>query len=343
MNSCPLDLPDTEIITLAHGEGGKLSRDLLAGMILPLLGVEDPVNDAADCSPVSGDSAITSDSFVVSPLFFPGGDIGSLAVLGTVNDLAVSGASTNLMTVALMIEEGLERTVLAQVLRSVAQTARDNGVRIVGGDTKVLPRGAMDKLFINTTGIGTYDPFPRLSPARIMVGDQLIVSGPIGCHGMSVMAARNDFRVHPTPRSDCRSLRRACHKLHAALGDGLRAMRDATRGGIAAVLHEWSGQAGITVCIDDTRVPVPAEVKSLSELLGIDPIHVANEGTFVAAVAADRAAEAVAVLQTLAETCDATIIGEVLPRQSVGAIRRGLLGVLQPIDSPAGSPLPRIC
>jgi hydrogenase expression/formation protein HypE len=327
---------------LAHGEGGRLMRKLLKERILPILG--GPANeDAASFTTRAEELAITTDSYVVSPLFFPGGDIGSLAVYGTINDLAVAGAEALCITLGLILEEGLPLEILDRVLQSVADSARECGVSVVAGDTKVVPRGAADKLFINTTGVGRYRFANRLSSDSIQEGDVLLVSGPIGQHGVAVLAARENLDMSPAPRSDCAALHHACAALQGAIGSDLRAMRDATRGGVSAVLHEWADASHKTMKLVQSKIPVSAEVQGVCELLGLDPLYVANEGTFVVAVAPTVADKAIDALRSLHVSKSAKAIGSVMSKQSSPVVIERMLGVLQPVDEPSGAPLPRIC
>lgn len=343
--ACPLPLSAAgEHITLAHGEGGRLTRMLIAERLLPTLGntMLATLGDAAGLPGIAGPLAFTTDSFVVSPLFFPGGDIGTLAVYGTVNDLVVSGARPRWLSLSLIIEEGLAFSVLDRIIRSIADAAKIAKVEIVTGDTKVVPRGAADKIFINTSGIGELlEPIPA-GPAALQVGDDLIVTGPIGRHGISIMACREQLGFEPPPRSDCAPLTAAANLLRE-IGCPVRAMRDATRGGVSAVLHEWALQSSQTMSIDEASIPVSADVRGACELLGLDPLHVPNEGTMVVAVPAGWGARTVTMLRTLDLGAGATVIGKVAPRRIDPVIVRRIMGTDQPLDEPLGSPLPRIC
>ncbi|WP_339730705.1 hydrogenase expression/formation protein HypE [uncultured Gimesia sp.] len=344
--NCPVSIPtNADCVTLAHGEGGRLSRKLIQERIVQTLKNETllALNDAAQLPQVNGPLALTTDSFVVSPLFFPGGDIGSLAVYGTVNDLAVSGARPLWLTLSLIMEEGLPLVILDRVLESIAEAARQTGVQIVAGDTKVVPRGAADGLFINTAGVGELiAPIPPGAPA-LQEGDELIVSGSIGRHGIAILAVREELGLEPLPSSDCGSLLRPVEILREGIGNQIRCLRDATRGGVAAVLHEWAEASEMTLSIDERSLPVSPDVRGISELLGLDPLHIANEGTMVIAVKLGAGAEAVSLLQSLPESADARVIGVVKPRGIAAVTIRRTLGAEQPLDDPLGSPLPRIC
>lgn len=339
---CPTGGQETDCVMLAHGEGGRLMRKFLRERIAPCLG-EPSLEDAAALSLESTQLAVTTDSFVVSPLFFPGGDIGSLAVYGTVNDLAVAGAEPMCITLGMILEEGLPFDVLDRVLQSIASAAQVCGVSVVAGDTKVVPRGAADQLFINTTGIGRFRTGARLSCASLQVGDCLLVSGPIAHHGIAVMAAREGLTLRPAPRSDCGDLHEACRALQCALGDNLRAMRDATRGGVSAVLHEWADASQMTMQIEAERIPVANEIRGVCELLGLDPLHVANEGTFVAAVSSNAVEQALSALRNVPISRAAQVIGRVTQPTSSPVVIERMLGVLHPLEEPSGAPLPRIC
>jgi hydrogenase expression/formation protein HypE len=298
--------------------------------------------DAAVLARLDGPPVLTTDSFVVSPLFFPGGDIGRLCVFGTVNDLAVAGARPLWISLSLIIEEGLPLDVLGRVLESVADAAREAEVSIVTGDTKVVPRGAADRLYVNTTGVGVLVEPSFAGPEALRPGDELVVSGPIGRHGMAVMAAREEWDLRPRPTSDCASLLPAVAALRAA-SVPLVALRDATRGGVAAVLHEWAAACRFTLAVEESRVPVTPEVRGACELLGLDPLHVANEGTMLIAVRAGAAGPALDALRDVPLARDAACIGRLRERSiSPVLVERGL-GRYLPLDEPLGAPLPRIC
>lgn len=343
--ACPvLDSSAVDRILLAHGEGGRLMRKLLREQILPAVESEflQPAGDAALLPACLGQLAMTTDSFVVSPLFFPGGDIGSLAVYGTVNDLAVAGAVPRWISLALILEEGLELGILQRVLASVAAAAERVGTLVVAGDTKVVPRGAADKLFINTTGIGEVVATPPAGPQALEVGDELIVTGPIARHGMAVMVAREDLALDPPPTSDSAPLVNAVAALQRAEVP-VRSLRDATRGGLGAVLHEWAEASGRTLAIGEQQLPVTDEVRGACELLGLDPIHVANEGTMVVAVPSQHVARALEVLHQVDETSQAVVIGRVEARGLAPVVVERATGQIVPLDEPPGAPLPRIC
>lgn len=342
--ACPTPLPSDERIVLAHGEGGRLMRHLIERHILgalcnPWLAA---LGDAAQLELSAGRLAMTTDSFVVWPLFFPGGDIGTLAVNGTVNDLAVAGARPLYLTLGLIAAEGLPLAVLDRVLASVAAAARAAGVIIVAGDTKVVPHEACDGLFINTAGIGALvDPVPP-GPTALRPGDVLLVSGPIARHGIAVLCAREQLELTPPPESDCTALVEAVDALRRS-GVAVRAMRDCTRGGLAAVLHEWARSSGCTLVLEESAVPTTPDVQAVCEILGLEPWHVACEGVFAAAVAKECQEQALAALHRCAISSQAACVGRVVAGQGTPVILRRSLGNEQPLDEPWGSPLPRIC
>jgi hydrogenase expression/formation protein HypE len=342
---CPVtNVASADRVMLAHGEGGRLMRQLIHRRIIPAVDNEflRIAGDAAVLPKLQGPIAMTTDSFVVSPLFFPGGDIGSLAVYGTLNDLAVAGAAPRWISLALILEEGLEMTVLERVLASVAEAAKRAGVLVVAGDTKVVPRGAADQIFINTTGIGELVAAPIAGPHAIEAGDELIVTGPIARHGIAVMAAREGLAFDPPPQSDSAPLVDAIAALRQA-AIPLRALRDATRGGVGAVLHEWAEASGKTLIIEERLLPVTPDVRGACELLGLDPIHVANEGTMVIAVPQGCAQRAIEVLGGVRETAGSVCIGHVGPRGLAAVLVERIAGQKIPLDEPIGAPLPRIC
>jgi hydrogenase expression/formation protein HypE len=343
--SCPQpSFRPADCVTLGHGEGGRLTRRLIRERILPRLGnlylVE--LGDAAALPAPNGTLAFTTDSYVVTPLFFPGGDIGTLAVHGTINDLAAAGARPLWLSLSLIIEEGLPFETLDRVLASVASAAQDARVLVVTGDTKVVPRGAADGLFLNVAGVGErLDPAPP-GPSALRPGDEILVTGPIARHGVAVLAAREGLAFDPPPRSDTAPLFRAVEALHTAEVP-VRAMRDATRGGLAAVLHEWAEASGQTLAIDEGRLPVTPEVRGVCELLGLDPVHIACEGVMAVAVPARWSDAALAALQRVSQAAAAIRVGEVRPRAAAPVLISRGLGREQALDEPVAAALPRIC
>jgi hydrogenase expression/formation protein HypE len=286
--------------------------------------------------------ALTTDSFVVSPLFFPGGSIGTLAVAGTVNDLCVGGARPEALTCSLILEEGLPFDVLARVIDDMAATARRAGVRIVTGDTKVVERGAADGLFVNTAGVGVIPAGRELACTRLALGDRILVTGPIGDHGAAIAAARGDFGLTTTLQSDCRPLAGLVEGVLAS-GRGIHAIRDATRGGVATVLNEFAAASGVAIRLEEAAVPVREAVRGFSELLGLDPLYLANEGTLVLAVAAQDAEEVLATLHAHADGAEAALIGEVVAGPAGRVSQRSGFGGERVLDLLVGEQLPRIC
>jgi hydrogenase expression/formation protein HypE len=342
--ACPIEHHDAnDRISLAHGEGGRLMRQLIRQRIAPLISSARDTSDAANLGRIDGEAVITTDSFVVSPLFFPGGNIGSLAVHGTVNDLAVSGARPRWLTLSLIVEDGLPLQTFDRIIDGIAKAAEQCGVQVVAGDTKVVPRGAADQIFINTSGVGEMHDSAPTGPSSICEDDVLIVSGPIGKHGIAVLAARENLRFEPPPESDSAPLHEATFALQQALKSNLRSMRDATRGGVSAVLHEWAEASAKTMKLNESQLPVTADVRGACELLGLDPLYVANEGTFVCAVAPGSEARAIEALHSVPQTRSACVIGSVMQRGIVPVAIEGLLGSLRPVDEPSGAPMPRIC
>jgi len=331
------------IITLAHGSGGQLSHELIEGLFLRHLNNEAlaELNDAATVAVPSGQIALTTDSFVVSPLFFPGGDIGRLAVCGTVNDLAVTGAQPKYLCAGLIIEEGLPFETLEQVVVSMAETAREAGVQIVTGDTKVVGRGAADGLFINTTGVGIH-PL-ALGPRRLRPGDVLLVNGTLGDHGIAVLIRREGLSFDAPLVSDCAPLNDLIAALLAACPGDVHCMRDPTRGGLAATLNEWAWSAGVGIEVDEQALPIRETVRSVCELLGFDPLYVANEGKVVIAVAPTAAERALATLRAHPLGRDAAIIGRVAEMHAGRVVLETLFGAHRLLSMPVGELLPRIC
>jgi hydrogenase expression/formation protein HypE len=286
---------------------------------------------------------MTTDSFVVKPLRFPGGSIGELAVNGTVNDLAVSGARPLALTVSLILEEGLDSEVLRAETQAIAAAAATAGVEIVAGDTKVVERGAADGMYICTTGIGTLDPRGRLSSTAIAAGDRILISGPIAEHGTAIMLARNQFELDASIESDTCSLWPAVDALLEAAGPDLHCMRDATRGGVASVLNELARAAGVSMSVREAAVPVAAVVAAAAELLGIDPMYVANEGRLVAFVAPGMARAALEGLRAVPGCEEAALIGEVSAEPRGMVLVETSFGGRRVMDQLVGDPLPRIC
>ena len=333
-----------ELVTLAHGSGGKATQALVEGLFLEELGnpLLAPLSDSAILDLNGSRLAFTTDSYVVKPLFFPGGDIGELAVNGTVNDLAVTGARPLALSAGFVIEEGFPIADLRRIAASMGQAAAAAGVPVATGDTKVVERGNADGLYLTTAGIGVVRPGVALGPERIRPGDRVLVSGTLGDHGMAVMVARGDLQLEVDLQSDTAPV----HELAAALldlGDALRWMRDPTRGGLATALNELAQQARAAVSLDETSLPLRQAVIGTCEILGIDPLYVASEGRLVAVVAADAADGALARLRSHALGTDAAIVGEVLAEPEGFVLLQTSFGGSRVVDMLVGDPLPRIC
>ncbi len=335
-----------ERVTLSHGSGGKASHNLIDGMILPTLGAAaaalDEDSAVVSFAGLTSRLAFTTDSYVVSPLFFPGGDIGSLAVHGTINDLATAGAQPLCLSLAFILEEGLEIDVLRSVVRSIGDAAAAAGVTIATGDTKVVPRGKADRLFINTSGIGLVAEGRSLSALNVRPGDRVLLSGFIGDHGMAVMLAREALEIEADIRSDSAPLHRMVADVLAA-APGTRAFKDPTRGGVATTLNEIARHAGVAIAIDERRVPVRADVRAACEMLGLDPLHIANEGKLIAIVPPSEAEAALQAMRAASHGAAAAIIGEVLEGPQDMVLLKTEAGGSRVLDMLVGDPLPRIC
>lgn len=339
------------LISLGHGAGGQLTADLIREVFVSRLGNRylDQLSDSA-VVPAPGERlALTTDGFVVTPLFFPGGDIGKLAVCGTVNDLAVAGAEPLYLTASFIIEEGLDVDELTRVVASMAHAAAETGVAVVAGDTKVVERGGCDRLFIATAGVGRLLPGADLGPDRVRPGDRLVLSGSVGRHGVAVWSQRPGVTFRTPVTSDCAPVAPLTSALVAALGGAVHWMRDPTRGGLATVAAELGEQAATAVLLDEEAVPVDAPVRAACEMLGLDPLYLANEGRFVGVVAEEAAAQAVEILRRAGQD-GAAVVGRVSdPAEAdwavlgAGAYLRTSLGGIKPLLRLAGEQLPRIC
>ena len=330
-------------IEMAHGAGGKAGRKLVEGLFVPILSDSQSLSDAARVEINGLPLAITADSFVVKPLSFPGGSIGELAVNGTMNDLAVSAAVGRSLVATFVLEEGLPTSVLEAEVRAMATAARRAGVSIVGGDTKVVEHGKADRMYISTTGIGEFIADVRIDPASVRPGDKVILSGPIGDHGITILLARGELDFEADLRSDTRCILPLVQAMAAAAGEGIRWMRDPTRGGVATALNELARDCGLSVAIFEEQVPVRDEVRGACELLGLDPLHIANEGQFLAVVAAEHADAAMAALSAADGGAEAVIIGEVRERPASAVLVTTRYGGSRIVDMLVGDPLPRIC
>lgn len=335
-----------DLILLGHGSGGILSQQLLDQLILPTLGGEDrPADDAAVLPACPGRLAFTTDSYVVDPLFFPGGDIGCLSIYGTVNDLAMAGARPLAISVGLIIEEGLPREELRRVLLSMRAAAERCAVRIVTGDTKVVPRGRADRLFITTSGIGELTHEQHITGSGARPGDRLLISGAIGDHGMAVLAARENLALLTPIASDCAPLHGLAAELVARVGEGLHVLRDPTRGGLASALKEIARQSSAALFINEAALPIRSSVAAACAILGFDPLHVANEGKLVACVAAESADLALAIMagHSCAGSPGPAVIGEVRAGEGGTVLMRTAIGGLRTVEMLTGEQLPRIC
>jgi hydrogenase expression/formation protein HypE len=332
-----------ELVTLAHGAGGKATRDLVEALFVEELG-NDALAPLGDAALVAGAErlALTTDSYVVRPLAFPGGDIGELAVNGTVNDLAVAGARPLWLTAGFVLEEGLDVATLRRVVVSMAAAARSAGVAVVAGDTKVVERGKADGLYVTTAGVGALADGIDLGPHRVRPGDRVLLSGTLADHGMAVMLARGDLQLESQIESDTAAVNGLAAAL-LRLGARLRFMRDPTRGGLATALNELAESAGCGIALDEARIPVRPPVAAACEILGIDPLYVANEGKLVAVVAADAADEALALLRADPLGRDAVVLGEVRAEPESMVLLETTLGGTRIVDMLVGDPLPRIC
>ncbi len=340
----PAKFRDTQI-EMAHGAGGKASRRLVEQLIVPLLcgPSTEPLGDAGAVEIEGTRLALTTDSFVVRPLRFPGGSIGELAVHGTVNDLAVAGARIAALTVTFVLEAGLATDLLEAEVRAMARALERCGAVLAGGDTKVVEHGKADGMYISTTGVGSYLPGIRIDARRVRPGDQILVSGPIGDHGITILLARGELDLEAEIGSDTRSVLPLVEAVATAAADGLHWMRDPTRGGVATSLNELARDCRLGVHLFEQRLPVRDSVRGACELLGLDPLHIANEGQFLAVVAPDRAEAALAALQAMSGGGEARLIGEVREEPAGAVLVDTAYGGTRVIDMLVGDPLPRIC
>ena len=332
-----------ETILLAHGSGGRLSHELVEKKIVPFLA--NPALNKLDDSAIfeaSGRLAFTTDSYVVNPIFFPGGDIGKLAVCGTVNDLAMSGASPLCLSLSAIIEEGFLLRELEQIVQSIKKTAEEAGVNIIAGDTKVVNRGQADKLFVTTSGIGTIPPGVDISGANARVGDKILLSGTIGDHGIAIMSQREGLKFSMTLESDCAPLNKLVFQM-LEVSRRIHCLRDPTRGGLATTLNELARQSEVGIVIEEATIPVKEEVKAACELLGLDPIYVANEGKVVAVVDPTDADRILPRMRRNRYGRDAAVIGEVTKAHPGKVVMKTKLGPSRIVDMLTGELLPRIC
>lgn len=342
--NCPAPVQEFDSITIGHGGGGKLTQNLLKSGVFSLLDNEwlREQGDAATIQ-LNGKIAFSTDTFVVSPLIFPGGTIGDLAVNGTVNDLAVSGAKPLYLSLSFILEEGLEMSLFQQILQSIRDACEEANVKVITGDTKVVEKGKGDQIFINTTGIGEMHPNAKMGMNRIKSGDAVLISGPMARHGITIMSKRNGLEFETKLNSDTRPLHRICLELINSFGSKVHLMRDPTRGGVATVLNEIAEQTGLGIKLNEKELPVEDEVAGACEMLGLDPLYVANEGLFVAIVDAEIAKECVDVIQKWEHGSSAAMIGEITEDHPVKVVMHSSIGGRRVLAHASGELLPRIC
>jgi hydrogenase expression/formation protein HypE len=343
--SCPAPAPIGDGVRLGHGSGGRLSARLFRERFLPAFDNEhlQKAEDGALLQVGGAEVVVSTDSFVVSPLEFPGGNIGDLAVNGTVNDLAMMGATPRFLTAGFILEEGLPFPILDRILAAMSSAAREAGVVVAAGDTKVVEVGKADGLFINTTGVGTVERGVRPSPLRIRPGDAVLLSGPMGCHGIAILAARGELAMEVELESDTAPLHELVDSLLDQLGSAVHALRDPTRGGVASALNEMAVTSRTEIVLRDDALPVPPAVEGACELLGLDPLYVANEGILVAIVSPDRTDDALAVLRRHPLGRGAVQVGMVTGNHPGLVTLRTSLGGHRVVDLLSGDQLPRIC
>jgi len=333
-----------EKILLAHGSGGKLSHDLMKQIFLPQFSNPflEPLDDGAKMTNRQGMIGFTTDSYIVNPIFFPGGDIGKLAVCGTVNDLSMIGATPEYLSLSLIIEEGFPIDLLKRIASSIHDTADQAGVAIVTGDTKVAEHGAVDQLFINTAGIGWIRPGVNLSGGNARPGDKILLSGPLGDHEMAVLSQREGFKFQGELKSDCAPLNDLAGKM-LDVCPSIRCMRDPTRGGLATTLNEIASTSNVGMVIEEERIPVRESVKGISELLGLDPLYLANEGKLIAICPSQGAGRLLEVMKSHPLGTNAEIIGSVTGENRKRVILHTLIGGHRILDMLTGGQYPRIC
>ncbi len=342
--NCPLPISGTDRVLLGHGSGGKLSAELMRDIFLPALAnpILNGLDDQAQFELGGLRLAFTTDSFVVKPLFFPGGDIGSLAVHGTINDLAMAGARPLYLSAAYVIEEGFPLADLRRIAESMGRAAQAAGVSIVTGDTKVVERGAADGVFLNTTGIGLIRDNVRISAAAARPGDVILLSGTLGDHGIAIMAAREGLAFHTVLASDSAALHTLVDAMLAA-APGIRCLRDPTRGGLSSTLNEIAAQSSAGMRILETAIPIRSEVQGACEMLGLDPLYVANEGKLIAIVGPEDAEAVLAAMRAHPQGRDAARIGTVTKANPGRVVLETAYGTTRIVDMLAGGQLPRIC
>jgi len=342
---CPIPLPHHERVVLGHGSGGKMSQDLIVRSFLSAF--DNPILSAGNDAGFiyinpSTNLAVSTDSHVVWPLFFPGGDIGRLAVCGTVNDVAMIGAKPLYLTAGFILEEGLEIHILEQVIDSMQVASREAGIEIVAGDTKVVQRGKADGLYINTSGIGILPSGLQIGGDQARPGDIVILSGTVGDHGIAVLAARGELGFEANVRSDIAPLNQLVADMLGA-SNRIHVLRDPTRGGLATTLNEVSRQSGVCISIDEQAIPIKPAVRAASEMLGFDPIYIANEGKLVAVIHPDDATKVLQVMRNSPYGTESVVIGEVLEAPQGRVLMRTSIGSTRVVDVLVGEMLPRIC
>jgi len=342
--NCPIPISRYPHVLMAHGGGGTLMHQLLNDIFgnafsNPIL---DTHHDSAQFTVPPGRLAMTTDSYVVRPIFFPGGDIGSMAIHGTVNDLAMSGARPLFLTSAFIIEEGLPMDTLWRVVCSMRDAAKKSGVQIVTGDTKVVDKGKGDGLYINTAGLGVIEHSQVILPASVRSGDAVLLSGDLGRHGMAIMAVREGLKFESAIESDSAPVAEPVLALLKA-GIEVHCLRDLTRGGLASALNEIAGDAGVKITVEQKAIPVREDVHAACEMLGLDPLQVANEGRFIAFVAAQDAARALQIVRQHAVSANASLIGRVIEKSAPLVTLKSSIGAGRILDMPSGEQLPRIC
>jgi len=331
-------------ITLAHGGGGKLTNELIRKIIVKHLGNPElnKLDDSAVLKEEKGDIAFTTDSYVVDPIFFPGGDIGKLAVCGTINDLSVCGAKPLYISLSLIIEEGFSVKDLEKIAKSIKKEAKANSVKVVCGDTKVVNKGKADKIFINTSGIGKVIAKKMISSSLAKPGDKIIVSGSIGDHSTAVLSSREELKLHTNLKSDCASLAKLTQKMIKA-SDNIHVMRDPTRGGIATILNEVAEASKVGITIHENVVPIKKQTKAACEILGFDPLYLASEGRLVAFVKSSDSKKIIKAMRSNSIAKEASVIGEVTAEHKGKVLMETLSGGKRIVDTFSGEQLPRIC
>lgn len=342
--TCPLPNPVSSIIRLGHGSGGKMTSSLIENVFLPLLGndILNQLDDSALVRVQDVSLAVTTDSYVVSPIFFPGGDIGSLAVHGTINDLAMRGAKPLFITASFILEEGLSIDDLSRVASSLNQACLDSDIKLVAADTKVVNRGAADQMFITTCGIGIVEKQPAPAANRAQPGDHILLSGDIGRHGIAIMSCREGLELETAIMSDSYPLHRVIQEIIAA-GADVHCLRDITRGGLASVLNELATASQVGILVQEDAIPIHSEVRAVCELLGLDPLYVACEGRFIAFVPPGSQDEILSIMNKQPLVEKPSLIGQVVPDRPGRVVLRSRVGGHRILDKLSGEQLPRIC